>query len=157
MTHATEPRSERLPPWLPSWWPYYAFAVSIIALGSLVLGVLGVYTNGRQDAVSAAENKARDSYNRKLLDCFDEFASDLSGGLPPVREATAASGEALSQAMGSLQLGLVKVGSGTFQDDDLQRIIAAFDAYQKANQNLVKVRKENPYPPSPSEFCTVKP
>lgn len=150
-------RSDRLPPWLPSWWPYYAFVVSIVAVTSLVLGVVGVYTNGRQDAVAAAANKARDQYNRKLLDCFDDFATDLAGGLPPVRTATAAANDALAVAIVQLKVGLSKVGVGTFTAADLQRIIAAFDRYQLASDHLAQVRRNHPYPPAPSEFCSVKP
>jgi hypothetical protein len=140
---------------LPRWWIYFSTVAAAIAVIGLILGVLGIYTNGRQDATAAAENKARDQYNHTLLDCFDKFATDLAGGLPPVRTATAAANDALAAALVQLKTGLTRVGLGTFTDDDLQRIIRAFDTYQHANDELTKVRDANPYPPPPSTFCSV--
>lgn len=160
----TAPSRTAARPVIPRWWPYYAFAVSLVAVVSLILGVVGVYTNGRQDAVAAAENKARDEQNRALseanqalLACFDDFASDLSGGLPPVREASAEAQDQLSQALATLQAGLVKVSVGTFKPSDLAAIIREFGEYQDANNELVKVRRDNPYPDPPSKFCATSP
>lgn len=149
MTDRARTLYDRIAPWL-------VLAIGMMAAVGIWIGVLGVFANNRQDAQATAEQSARDKDTKALLKCFDDFASDLSGGLPPVRAATAESGEALSEAMGSLQQGLKKVGAGTFEDDDLSQIIGAFDAYQKANRNLVQVRKENPYPPAPSTFCRTR-
>lgn len=151
---SNQPEQSRLP--FPRWWTYYATVVSAVAIVGLILGVVGIYANNRQDAQADAEARARDADTKALLKCFDDFASDLSGGLPPVREATAATNDALSGALSSLQVGLVKVGTGTFKPSDLDSIIAAFDNYQHANDHLIKVREDNPYPPPPSTFCATR-
>lgn len=154
MTPAENTALARFP--LPRWWWSYFVAITAIAVIGLILGVVGIYENNRQNALDAAENKARDEQNKVLLDCFDDFASQLAGGLPPVREATAETNAALAAALLELQGGLVKVGTDSFAPADLESLIAAFGRYQKANANLTQVRKDNPYPDPPSTFCSTR-
>lgn len=149
MSERTREVYDRVAPWL-------VLAIGLMAAVGIWIGVIGVFANNRQDAQAAAEQKTRDDDTKALLKCFDDFASDLSGGLPPVRTATAAANDALSEALAQLQQGLVKVGSGKFTDGDLERIIAEFDEYQQASRELTHVRKDNPYPLPPSTFCSTR-
>lgn len=170
MTTAADSRPKT--PW-PAWWFYYATLVSLIAVVSLVLGVVGVYTNGRQDAVDAAQaqasaeqNKIRDEQNRALLDCFDRFATDLSGGLPPVRKATANRDIAAGSRDDALQRFsrlLVEFVTTPPADQDearaqfldvVRELQSTGEALDLAQQRLQKVREANPYPPPPSSFCS---
>jgi hypothetical protein len=119
--------------------PVIVVITALIAIGAVVF--------------SAHTSRESDRQKADLLSCFDRFATDLAGGLPPVRDATAERDAANAAAMGSLGDGLVKVGAGTFKEADLKAIVAAFAAYREANQKLDQVRAANPYPPAPSTFC----
>lgn len=135
------------------WRSFYdraAPALVIFCLLASLFSSVGVWYN---DRVNGAQDRQRTEDNTALLACFDDFASDLAGGLPPVREATAAANQALSEALRALQVGLVKVGTGAFEESDLRAIIAEFEEYQTANDELAEVRKEHPYPDAPSTFC----
>jgi hypothetical protein len=135
------------------WVPMAVIVIGALATVGIMLSAVATITNVRQDAEHAAENKARDQYNAKLLKCFNDFASDLAGGLPPVRKATAERDGALDAALEQLQAGFIKVGKDTFQPSDLQAIIAKFDTFQRASDDLSRARQENPYPEAPATFC----
>lgn len=159
--------------------PVAWFVLSVLAVVAIYGGV-GTYYNSRADhkrdvAIDAvqsqriADNNVAAAENNALLDCFDGFATDLAGGLPPVREATAerddaraawenassavsrAIEEALSRAVSGAPVdgSQVPVILGAFHDLDV-----ASTELHKANQNLRQVRADNPYPPPPSEFCS---
>lgn len=135
------------------WRPIYERVAPILVVMCLLASLfasVGTYWGSR---VNSAQDRARTADNTRLLACFDDFASALAGGLPPVRKATAATNTALAAAMAELRAGLVKVGAGTFTGADLNRLIDAFAAYQEANDHLEQVRAANPYPPAPSTFC----
>lgn len=134
--------------------PVLAIVIMLTAFSALGWSWQNSRADARQDRAALAENARRDAERTQLLDCFDRFATDLAGGLPPVREATAQANDALARALGLLGKGLAKVGAGTFDEADLRGLIAAFDDYQRANDHLAQVRADNPYPSPPSTFCT---
>lgn len=136
--------------------PWLMLLIGIVAAIGIWVGASATITNARQDAQSRAETQVRDQQQRALLDCFDDFASQLAGGLPPVREASAVRDDALAKALGSLSSGLVKVQQGGVTPDELAEIIDDFAKYQRAADDLTEVRAENPYPPAPSTFCSTR-
>lgn len=140
---------DRIAPWL-------VLAIGITTAIAMWVGVAGIFANNRQDAQAAAEQAARDKDTKALLKCFDDFASDLSGGLPPVRTATAASGDANAASWRSLRDGLVDISRDQFDGADLEHIITQIDAFLTANDHLGDVRKANPYPLPPSTFCATR-
>lgn len=125
-------------------------ALAIICLAASLFASVGVFWN---DRVNGQQDRARLADQTALLGCFDTFATDLSGGLPPVREASVQRDDALAAALLALQDGLVKVGTETFTAADLATVIRLFDTYRRESENLTRVRAANPYPPPPSKFC----
>lgn len=149
--------------------PLLIVCALVLAIGA----VTGTYVNDRADrrrdhAITEA-NSARIQDNADLLACFDKFATALAGGLPPVRDASAARDDAraawedASNAVSkAIEAALARAASGQPVDgSQVPVILGAFHdldtasaALHKANTNLDQVRAANPYPPPPSTFCT---
>lgn len=155
------PAYQRFAQWV-AWLALLSSAVGIW------IGVGAVITNGRQDAQRAAEAEVRDKQQAGLLRCFDRFAEELAGSLPPVREASAARDEAVAQRDTALQqvISLI-VRNATRPPADEQSAREAFIAaatrlrdagrgLTAAQENLQQARDENPYPEPPSTFCTIE-
>lgn len=137
--------------------PALVLFILFVSMVGIWIGVASIQNDARQDAAAAAENKARDHQNSSLLACFDEFADNLAGGLPPVRAASADRDSALAAAIGQLHRLIVKaVGGDEATDADIDDLLNAFEAYKKASDKLDDVRANNPYPEPPSEFCSPK-
>lgn len=149
-----------LPPASPTWRTIYERVAPLLAIMCLLIALLaavGTYMNSRadekQDDLIAEQTAARGKDNAQLLACFDAFATALAGGLPPVREATAARDQALAEALTALQDLLSKAIHGNTEPGDADPLVEALTAYRAANAALEQVREENPYPEAPSEFC----
>lgn len=142
----------------------FAPFVALLCLLIAVVAAAGTYVNDRNQT---AERQDRVRENSRLLACFDKFATELAGGLPPVRVASEARDKAVTgkdvgvaQVMRALDNLLNKAIEGTAKPADSDRLVkaledykAAFKRLREANQNLDDVREANPYPPPPSEFC----
>lgn len=155
---------------LPRWFLVYAAIISALAVLGLALGVVGTFANTRQDAVDAADAKARDEQQKVLLDCFDDFARQSSESSTAVRAAsvkkdaaTAARDDALDEE-GRAFLTVVDhilANEVTPQDvqalrDSLQVRADAASRLDRAQRALDKVREENPVPEPPSTFCSTR-
>lgn len=155
---------------LPRWFLVYAAIISALAVLGLALGVLGTFANNRQDAVDAADAKARDEQQKILLDCFDDFARKSSESSTAVREAsvkkdaaTAARDDALDDE-GRAFLAVVDhilANEVTPADvkalrDSLQARADAAARLDRAQRELDQVREDNPVPPPPSTFCSTR-
>jgi hypothetical protein len=163
-THTEYPRPH-VPPWRAIYdklAPGLALLILIIALAAGV----GTYFN---DRAIAKANADRLSDQGDLLACFDLFATNLAGGLPPVREASAARDDAraawenASDAVSkAIEAALARAVAGEPTDgSQVPVILGAFHdldvasaALDRANAHLDKVRADNPYPKPPSEFCS---
>lgn len=145
----------------------YRRAAPLLLVLSFVIAIVaaaGTYANDR--AISKA-NTERIADQAHLLRCFDEFATSLAGGLPPVREATVRRDDARvaweaanSEVARAIEAALAHVASTGADGSQLAAILSAFhdlDAasvrLDRANAHLTQVREDNPYPPPPSEFC----
>lgn len=136
--------------------PWLMLLIGVVAAVGIWVGASATITNARQDAQTRAESEVRDQQQKALLDCFDDFASQLAGGLPPVREASASRDDALASALDALREGLVKAQQGGVGPSDLTAIIDSFANYQRAADDLTRAREENPYPEAPSAFCSTR-
>lgn len=118
------------------------------------------------------DQRVRTASNTALLKCFDKFATDLSGSLPPVRKATQARDQATEardkkavQALtgdDGLKGALEKAATGSFKPADMTALLRRFGEFQAAadrvtaaSRRLEQARKDNPYPPPPSKFCSL--
>lgn len=130
----------------------FAPAAVVFCVACSMFASVGVFWQSR---VNANQDARRLQDNTAFIRCFDRFATDLSGSLPPVRKATAARDQALSAALGvdGLAGGFQKLNRGTFTDADLRQLIRLFLAYGVADAALAKARAENPYPVAPSKLC----
>lgn len=169
MTTAT--RRARIRAAYITYMPALVLFLFIASFAGIVVGVFGIYQNNRQDAEAAVANAARDQAQAELLDCFDEFASELAGSLPPVRAASSERDDATGARDDALQL-FVDVLIDAVADPkptpeaeaaQLERFadaVTALDetgtALDEAQTRLERVRAENPYPPPPSTFCGVR-
>lgn len=143
------------------------FLVVLCLVASTYASISTYHQQGVNDAQQVQrdkDQKARTAANSALIACFDRFATDLSGSLPPVRKATAERDEALLDALigdaHHLGLGflLVRAQDGVKSDPkkDLADLVKTFNALKAASDRLVTVRKANPYPPPPSKFCDLR-
>lgn len=135
------------------------------AVASYIQGKANEKLQQRQDAAQAeriADNEARTRDNALLLGCFDRTLSELTGTtLPLVREASAQRNAALTNAIigNSDQVGLgyllirAQRGEQGNRQQNLNRLIETFTAFQKADRHLIAVQKANPYPEPTSQFC----
>lgn len=123
----------------------------VAALVLAIVAAVGTYVNDRAIDRSNTERLAAQG---ELLDCFDDFATSLAGGLPPVREASAKRDAKLAAAAASLQEALVRLARNEAGPNDIQAVVTALSEYQAANRNLEQVRDANPYPEAPSTFCS---
>lgn len=110
--------------------------------------------NARQDHQRIVDQGNAQAAQEKLLDCFDDFATALAGGLPPVRVASAARDNALEAALVALRDTLSEAVKGEVTPDDVAGLVRLFTAYEDAAAELDQVRADNPYPEAPSEFCS---
>lgn len=155
---------------LPRGLIYYWIVVSVIAITGLILGVIGIYVNNRQDAVVAAENKVRDEQNKALLECFDDFARESSVSSTAVRAASVkkdaatvarddsldAEGRAFLVAIDHLLSDRVTPQDVQNLRDTLQARADAAARLDRAQRELDRVRKANPVPDPPSSFCATR-
>lgn len=150
-------------PDVPPWRVIYDRLAPGLALLCLVIAVVaaaGTYVNDRndreRDRAIARANAARIAENARLLECFDDFATTLAGGLPPVREATIKRDEALSNALRDLENLLVKALADNADPRDGDKLVKSLQQYREATQELRQVREDNPYPEPPSTFCATR-
>lgn len=137
-------------------------ALALICILLCIFAVAGTYwndrVNRRQDSDRIADTQTRANENARLLGCFDSFATTLAGGLPKVREASAARNAAQSlvfQKLGDLLTAALSPKPPT--GDDAAAIVKALadslDQYRTADAHLLQVQADNPYPDPPSKFC----
>jgi hypothetical protein len=155
--------------WYDRWAPILFVGIAMLALIGIWIGTLATFENGRQNAQAAAEAEVRDDQQRELLACFDDFAEQLSGALPPIREASAARDVAQGARDNALQrfVSLIVVGATeptTDEDASRKEFLAALEQLRVAGVELEvatasvqTAREEHPFPPAPSTFCTVQP
>ncbi len=146
-----------VPPWRAIYdriAPFLALLILLIAMGAGVATYVNDQNDRERDRAITSVNTQRIADQTRLLACFDKFATALAGGLPPVREASAARDVALRRALGSLRDGLSKAVTGTVTPQDVRGIVREFQAYEAASDQLEQVRADNPYPEAPSEFCS---
>lgn len=144
----------------PPWRVIYDRIAPALALLCLVIAIgagIGTYVN---DRANQRQDRERLEQNEQLLACFDNFADDLAGALPPVREASQRRNETISETFAALENLLIRAlaadGEEVPQDQAIQilsRLAKALEAYRNADQDLQDVQDENPYPEPPSEFC----
>jgi hypothetical protein len=153
------------------WVPLAVVVIGAIATAGIILSSVATVTNVRQDATHAAENETRDKQTAVLLKCFDEYAQAQSASSSAVRaasvkvdEATGVHDDALA-AEGLAFRDLVRkllAHTATPADfkqlaDTLQVRARTSRVLDRAQNELDKARRENPVPPAPSKFCSVKP
>lgn len=140
------------------------FAVTVLALIGIWIGVASTITNGQQDRRADARDTA-------VQKCFDEWADAQSASTAAVREASVAKDEAtklFNQALNDEGLAFKSLVRRILADEvrpeDVQRLyrtLARRDragrGVERAQDELDKARKENPVPDAPSKFCSVKP
>lgn len=148
-----------------------AFLFAVCAL-TLVAIFFQIRTNDAQDKAFQADQRARVADQAALLECFDQYATALSGSLPPVRDASAKRDLArdvydkalLATLTGKDGLGglllRAQQGKPNTPEVDLATLVKTFgvldakaEALDVASAALVKARAENPYPEPPSKFC----
>lgn len=144
--------------------PALVTAVAIIALIGIWLAAAATITNGRQDARADVRDSA-------VQRCFDRYAQAQSASSQAVRDASIAKDEATKvfnqalndegQAFKVLVKNLRDRSVTPEQVQRLYRTLARRDragrAVERAQTELDQARAENPVPPAPSEFCSVKP
>lgn len=158
-TMNSTPRTRRR--WSSAYDRLAPFLVVLCLVASTYASISTYHQQGVNHAQQVQRDKdqaARTADNTGLIACFDKFATDLSGSLPPVRRATMKRDTALLAALiGDKGLGgiLVRAQQGMKSDpkQDLEDLVATFDALKAAASHLEKVRAANPYPPPPSKFC----
>lgn len=153
------------------WVPLAVVVIGAIATAGIILSSVATITNVRQDATHAAENEARDKQTAVLLKCFDQYAQAQSASSSAVREASVKVDEATGvrddalSAEGVAFKNLVRrVLARTATKEDL-RVLSETLAKRartsrvldRAQNELDQARKDNPVPPAPSKFCSVKP
>jgi hypothetical protein len=124
-------------------------AVSAVVLALTVNAWATKRTNDAQDRADAALIRQNDA----LLECVDRFATDLSEGLPVIRDATKERDDANTRALVALQSVLLQAVDGSVGRDDFTEAAAAIQSYLDAAENLDNKRLANPYPPPPSVSC----
>lgn len=132
-------------------------AVMVLTVATCAIGVTWLTFQRGED------QRARTADNEALIDCFDDYATALSGSLPAVREASQARNEALKNVLigdeENLGLGLLisRAQQGIKGDPkkDLASLARTFKAFQVADDHLLKVQAANPYPAAPSRFCVL--
>lgn len=141
----------RFLPWYNRWAP----AMVVGCLITVALVTIGTYANY---ASLEADRKARELENATLLDCFDEYASASAATSKAVRDAAVVVDESRVTRDRALQR-LFEVIAADLPDGD-PRGERAFGNLLLANRDLVgaqrhldEVRKDNPVPDPPSEFC----
>lgn len=135
--------------------------LAVIALAFAVVAVGWSWQNSaadhRQDVQHDKDQDAAATAQAHLITCFDDFATQLAGGLPLTRNAGKARNAALTTALGDLEDLLVKALAGEVTPEQGQVLIGdlvrSLAAYRKADQTLLDVQADNPFPASPSEFC----
>lgn len=155
---ATETMRERTLP--PRWYWWYAGGIGLVATIGLILGVVGIYVNNRQDATA-------DATTRHLLACFDRYASQSAQVSSAVRDASVAKDAATAKFNDSLKaegeafLATVdKILDQSVTPADVQNLRDALEARKdaalvldKAQDRLDEARKDNPVPLPPSVVC----
>lgn len=133
-------------------------ALVVFCIVCSMFASVGVFFQSR---VNAEQDARRTADNTRFIRCFDKFATDLSGSLPAVRAASQVRNEALANVLigndEHLGLGLLiyRAQKGIKGDPkkDLAALAKTFAEFQKADDHLLKVQKDNPYPAAPSKFC----
>lgn len=127
--------------------PIYARVAPVLAVLALVIAITAIGWTWSTDRATTAENT-------RLLGCFDDFADDLTGSLPPVRDASARRDVALGDVLEGIQNLLSKaVSGGENGPEAAAELLDDLEAYRTANEALEQARRDNPYPDPPSEFC----
>lgn len=147
--------------------PFLALLIFLVAIGAGVATYVNDQNDRERDQALDRVQAQAIADNAALLECFDDFATTLAGGLPPVREASQARDDAAqardeadSAAANMLKELLVKAVHGDAGPEDVEPVIAAYErlaeaqvALTAASEQLDQVRAANPYPSPPSEFC----
>lgn len=136
---------------------YTPLIVGVLA-GLCLAALVATYVNDQndreRDRALGEANAARLEDNARLLGCFDDFATNLAGGLPLVRAAGAVRDSTLQAALTGLAAVLRKaVSGGRVTTEDTAALLDKFEAYERAARRLDKVRAANPYPEAPATFC----
>lgn len=144
----------------PVWYLVYMAGVGVIVVALMIVAVEGIQTNNRQDAESAAANKARDAESARLLECFDEYAAASASTSKAVREASVVLADATTERDVSLDALFRYIATDPAEDSPVgvrlfSRLLASNAELVNAQAELAQVRVENPVPEAPSTFCAV--
>lgn len=138
-------------PWYNRWAP----AMVIGCLATVALVTVATYTNY---ASLESDRRAREIENRALLDCFDEYASASASTSKAVRLAAVDVDQARVTRDRALQ-DLFEYIASDHQNGDIRgrqiftRVLVANRVLVTSQRRLDQVRKDNPVPDPPSEFC----
>lgn len=161
----------RLARWWDDWSRRYGSTLQVLCMVAVTVCAIGLYANNRNDR---AQDQRRADDRDSFIRCFDKTITALLGSLPPVREATGRrdlARAAYDRAQLEYQIGddgiggiILRAQQGQKRDPakDLATLAASVEKVRSAAANLaaaeaelVAVRKANPYPPLPSEFCNL--
>lgn len=140
----------------------------VFCLLSSLFASVGVYMTNRH---AARETVARQEYQAKLLNCFDDYAAAASESSVAVREASvrkdeatsvrddalAVEGEAFQTVVEHILAGDLEPAQVKHLADTLEARAHAARLLDQAQTALDKARRENPVPKPPSQFCNVQP
>lgn len=140
-----------------SWYTRWAPAMVIACIATVVLVTIGTYSNY---ATLEADRQSREKDNARLLGCFDEYASASAATSKAVRVATVAVDQARVRRDRALQVMLEFIATNPPAGDPrgarlFAVVLAANSGLVTAQTELDKVRRDNPVPDPPSEFCTL--
>lgn len=139
--------------WYDRWAPLVVTFVAIGALVGIWIGTAATITNADQDRRADAASKA-------VQRCFDRYARAQSASSKAVREASIVKDDATAARDRALQA-LTDSLITSQPTSEVREILADLDAagvrLVAAQAALDEAREENPVPPAPSEFCSVKP
>lgn len=141
----------RFLPWYNRWAP----AMVIGCLATVILVTIGTYANY---ARLESDRKQRDGENRALLDCFDTYASASASTSKVVRAATVVVDKARVKRDRALQDVFELIATNPPDNDPngvrlFALLVVANRELVVAQNELDKVRRDNPVPDPPSAFC----
>lgn len=157
--------------WYDRWAPMVVSAVALVALIGIVVSTVATVTNGAQDRRADRDAAIRDEGFKAVQGCFDRYAIAQSASSQAVREASVVKDEAtkvFNQALNdegrAFKRLVAKLQTRTVTPEDVAALYETLEARDRAGRaveraqvQLDRARAENPVPPAPSEFCSVKP
>lgn len=138
-------------PWYNRWAP----AMVVGCLVTVALVTIGTYVNY---ASLESDRREREMENSALLGCFDEYASASATTSKAVRDASVSVDEARVNRDRALQRLFEVIAAEPPEGDPrgqraFARLLVANRALVGTQKQLDQVRKENPVPDPPSDFC----